>query len=309
MFVGIDISKAWLDSAHLDGSGRQTHLKRYSNTSEGAAKLVEQLKGVQLVVCEATGGYEQTLVDALLKAGIPVSVVNPKRVRDFARSAGKLAKTDRIDAQLLARYAQVFESKLPRAVLHPYSELKQLHALRQDILDSLTQAKNRLNRAATSTKALLQETVIHFQKQLKTVNTAIAAQLKAHPHVQVLSSVTGVGPILNTALLGGLPELGHLSGKEIAALVGLAPFNCDSGQMRGRRKVFGGRENIRNTLYMATFSAKKHNPVIQKYFDALIARGKPFKVAMVASMRKFIVILNAKMRDHLAGKPVNPIHS
>jgi transposase len=284
-------------------------LKRYSNTPEGISKLIEQLKGTRLVVCEATGGYEQTLVDALLKAEIAVSVVNPKRVRDFARSAGKLAKTDCIDAQILASYAQVFESKLPRAVMHPCSELKQLHALRQDILDSLTQAKNRLNKATNSTKTLLRETVAHFQKQLKTVNTAIFAQLKAHPHSQVLSQVTGVGPVLNTALLGGLPELGHLSGKEIAALVGLAPFNCDSGQMRGRRKVFGGRQSIRNTLYMATFSAKKHHPVIQSYFDALIARGKPFKVAMVACMRKFIVILNAKMRDHLAGKISQTSHS
>jgi transposase len=309
MFVGIDVSKAWLDSAQLTTNGQHTQLKRCGNRPEGVTKLIEQLKDARLVVCEATGGYEQILVDALLKAGIAVSVVNPKRVRDFARSAGKLAKTDRIDAEILASYARVFENKLPRAVLHEYPELKQLHAVRQDIIDSLTQAKNRLNQAMDSTKALLQETVTHFQKQLKTVNASIATQLKAHPHAHVLSPITGVGPILNTALLATLPELGYLNGKEIAALVGLAPFNCDSGQMRGKRRVWGGRQRLRNTLYMATFSAKKHHPVIQSYFDALIARGKPFKVAMVACMRKFIVILNAKMRDHLAGKISQTSHS
>lgn len=307
MFVGIDISKASLDVALLQQTTEFTE-KHCPNTVRSALKLATELTNSQLVVIEATGGYEQTIVKALLKKGIPVSVVNPKRIRDFAKSAGKLAKTDQVDARILAQYASVFEHKLRRTSAHDNPDLKSLCALRQDILQNLTQTKNRLRLATSGIKNLLQETVRHFQTQLETVDAQMESLLEQCPYSHVLSDVKGVGMVLTATLIAELPELGRINAKEVAALVGVAPFNCDSGTFRGRRRVWGGRQSVRKVLYMAAFSAKRFNPAIKTYYEHLIARGKPFKVVMTACMRKLLVILNAKMRDYYNPKQSEEPH-
>jgi transposase len=248
MFVGIDVSKAWLDIAQWEDGRVLSRIDRQENSIKSAEKLAKTLRKVQLVVMEATGGYEQIMVEALLQKGLPVSVVNPKRVRDFAKSTGQLAKTDRVDACILAEYAALFNGRLRRQSVQKAPELKSLCALRQDVVQAITQTKNRLSKSPQGIETLLNETLIHFKVQLKTIDQQIAEILKEYPQTQVLLGVKGIGPAVASILIAELPELGHLNSKEVAALVGVAPFNCDSGQFRGRRSVWGGRKTVRNAL-------------------------------------------------------------
>jgi transposase len=305
IFVGIDVSKRFLDMA-VRPSG--THW-RIGNTAEEIAPLVAQLGelGPTLIVLEATGGYEMAIAEALAVARLPVAVVNPRQVRDFARSLGKLAKTDRIDAAVLARFAEAVHPE-PRAL--PDEQSQQLQALlvrRRQLIEMLVAEKNRLELAHPQVKARLAEHITWLEDELDTLDQDLHEHLRASPvwreKDDLLQSFKGVGPVMATTCLADLPELGLLNRKQIAALVGVAPFNCDSGKMHGKRAIWGGRACVRNVLYMATLSATRHNPVIRAHYQHLLAAGKQKKVALIACMRKVLTILNAMLRT---GKPWQP---
>jgi transposase len=304
-FVGIDVSKEWLD-VHCLVSGQEF---RVSNQAVDIQPLAARLEGATRVLLEATGGYEQEAVEILRQAGLNVRVANPKRVRDFARSTGKLAKTDKLDALVLAEFCA--QQKDNRQEYPGHALLKAWQSHRQDVMKTITMQKNRLAQAKKSPVAESIRCILDCLKaELKTIEARIKeileqeASLKAQK--KVLESVTGVGFVLSSTLLSHLPELGHLDGKAIASLVGVAPFNCDSGHFRGKRRIWGGRDSVRHTLYMAAFVARRYNPEIKAFYDRLIAAGKPFKVAMIACARKLLVILNAKMRDHFRDISTQP---
>lgn len=245
---------------------------------------------------------------AALAAGqLPVAVINPRQARDFAKSLGKLAKTDRIDAAILARFAEAIR---PEPRLLPDEQTQQLQALlarRRQLIDMLIAEKNRLYLAHRRVKPRLQEHITWLEQELEELDKDLQDQIKASPlwreKENLLRSVPGVGPVTATTLLAELGELGQLNRKEIAALVGVAPFNCDSGKMHGRRAIWGGRASVRTTLYMATLSAIRFNPIIRAHFEHLQKEGKVFKVALVACMRKLLTILNAMVCSGVAWKP------
>jgi transposase len=298
IFVGIDVSKAWLDIAVHE----QDTYWRASNDDQGIADLVEKLKELSpaLVLLEATGGFEMLLVAELAEAGLPVVVTNPRRVRAFASSTGRLAKTDKLDARLLAHFAAAVRPPV-RAL--PNEEEQQLTGLltrRRQIVDMLTVEKNRLHTIRPALKNDIEEHLTWLQEKLSKLDEEIHQFIQSTPVWKekdaLLRSVPGVGKITSGTLLAMLPELGKLNRQQVAALVGVAPVNKDSGRKQGRRRTYGGRADVRSVLYMAALSAKKHNPVIRKFYDRLIKQGKEKKVALTACMRKLIVILNAMMR-------------
>jgi len=297
-FVGIDVSKEWLD-VHCLPSGREWRVK---NEAVDIEPLAAKLKQAERVLVEATGGYERVVTETLRQYGIEMWVVNPKRVRDFARSTGKLAKTDQLDAQVLAAFCATMTPKTQK--FDTCLELKALQAHRQDLVKLMTMQKNRLqqNRAGQIRESI-QRLLGALKVELQAVEEQIKGVIQASPQLQskaqVLESVKGVGFVLSSTLLAQLPELGYLDGKEIAALVGVAPFNCDSGLYRGKRRIWGGRQDVRHMLYLGAFIARRYDPHMKAFYERLRAAGKPFKVAMVACMRKLLVILNAKVRDHL----------
>lgn len=304
-FIGIDVSKA-----HLDIAVRPTdEAWQEHNNALGIGTLVEKLITLQpiLIVLEATGGYETPVACALGVAGLPVAVINPRQARDFAKSLGRLAKTDRIDALMLARFA---ESVRPEVRAMPDEQTIQLQALlvrRRQLIEMLVAEKNRLHTTHPSVRPHLQEHIVWLKKELDDIDRDLQSQLRQSPIWQekedLLRSVPGVGPITSTTLLAELSELGHLNRKQIAALVGVAPFNCDSGKMHGKRAIWGGRACVRNTLYMATLSATRFNPIIRAHFLHLKNQGKPAKVALVACMRKLLTILNAMIHSMKSWQP------
>lgn len=292
-FIGIDVSKDWLD-VYEERSG----FVRLANTSTGIATLCERMGEPVLVVVEATGGYERNLVNALLAKAIPVHVANPKRVRDFARSEGLLAKTDCLDARVLSLYAKEKQARL-RLTSQPCDvRLQNLVSLRQDLVDTRSGYKNRLKQASVDIEPIIAKTLNYLTDQIDALDAQIAELSQQKPQAQVLAEVKGVGKCLTAVLLAYLPELGHISNREVAALCGVAPFNCDSGKMRGRRKIWGGRQSIRTVLYMAANAARRFDPEMKTFFDRMIEKGKPYKVALTACMRKLLVRLNAKLRDY-----------
>lgn len=302
--IGIDVSKTTLDWFH-SGSGET---RQFPNTRQGFTKLLKGLGPDNIVILEATGGYERGIVKALHQAKIPLAVVNPKRVRDFAKSLGKLAKTDCLDARVLAQFGTAVSVRLQEAPTPEVEQLNRLNAYRQDLKLSWVQYRNRLQQADEPwVRESLQQVLNGLKEQLKATDKQSAKVIQSasalKEKAQLLLSVAGVGEVLTAMLLGNLPELGHLSGKEVSALVGVAPFNCDSGQLRGQRKIWGGRKEIRNVLFMAANRARIHDPEMNTYYEQLRARGKAFKVALVACMRKLLVRLNAKMRDFLLENP------
>jgi len=299
LFVGIDVSKAHLDYAFYE---EQTS-HRVDNDEAGIARLVAILKErqVALVVVEATGGLEMPVVGALLQAKVPAAIANPARVRSFAKGLGKLAKTDAIDSQILAHYAQ---SARPRVHELPDEQAQALSAVlvrRRQLIEMLTMERNRLLSVHKSQRTRLQAHIDWLQQELDQFNQDLDQLVRNTPSWKAkddqLRSAPGVGPVLSTTLLAEVPELGQLNRKEIAAVVGVAPFNKDSGKMRGRRMIQGGREHVRTVLYMATLSAIRFNSVIQTFYQRLKQAGKPFKVAVVACMRKFLTILNAMIKN------------
>lgn len=305
-YVGIDVAKDHLDVALRPAEDAWT----VANDPDGLETLIRRLKPAEprLVVLEATGGYEAPVAAALSTAGIPVAVVNPRQVRDFAKATGQLAKTDRIDAATLALFAERVRPE-PRPLPDPVGEeLRALVARRRQLLEMLGAEQNRLRHAtAPSVEKGLQQHVRWLKRQLEDVDDDLQRVVQDSPlwrgKDDLLQSVPGIGPVTSRTLLAELPELGRLNRREIAALVGVAPLNRDSGRWRGRRFVWGGRAAVRNPLYMAALTASRHNPVIRAFYERLVDRGKPHKVALTACMRKLIVILNAMAKTQ---QPWNP---
>jgi transposase len=304
LFVGIDVSKAELEVAW----GPQGELETFANAPQGLRDLmaVLQRRSPTLVVLEATGGYETAAVIALA-AGIDVAVVNPRWVRDFAKATGQLAKTDRLDAQMLARYAQAMRPQ-PRALPDALTrELQALVTRRHQLVQMLAAEKNRLGTAPANIRRQIQAHVKWLRKQIARLDDELDQCVRSNPlwqeQEQLLRSVKGVAPVVARCLLAELPELGMLDHKQIAALVGVAPLNCDSGKHQGRRRIWGGRKRVRAMLYMAVLSAVRHNLVIRPFYERLLAAGKLPKVALTACMRKLLVILNAILRTGVPWQP------
>ena len=304
--IGIDVSKDRLDVAvEPGGEAWQT-----TNDLPGIAGLVERLLALQptTVILEATGGYELPLTGALLAACLPVVVVNPRQVRDFARATGQLAKTDAIDARVLARFGGAVRHELRPLPDEATQELAALVARRRQLVEMLTAEKNRLRLAARAVRRDIQQHIRWLERRLSDLDGDLAQQVRSSPSWRerddLLQSVPGIGPVSSVTFLAQLPELGRLNRKEIAALVGVAPLNRDSGTLRGRRTIWGGRAHVRATLYMATLTATRHNPVIRSFYTRLLAAGKPKKVALVACMRRLLTVLNAISRDRAIWQPL-----
>jgi transposase len=306
LFIGIDVSGDTLEIGTTD----KERTWQVKNTSEGIGSLVVQLVQLapRLVVLEATGGYEFDAAFAIQAAGLDVAIVNPRQARDFARAIGALAKTDSIDAKALAQFAKLIDQhpQRPRFVKPLAGEQQQhlqaLVARRRQILGVLIAERQRAHVAHGAVLAGLKRSIDFFKRELSAIEKEIAEHVAAyHAHqAALLSSMRGIGETTVGALLGGLPELGHLSRRAVAALVGVAPLNRDSGLIRGQRSAWGGRADVRKALYMAALATVKHNPMIRAYYMSLVARGKRKKVALVAVMHKVLTILNAIAKS---GKP------
>lgn len=298
-FVGIDVSKDRLD-VHVRPSGRAFAVKRDGN---GLEQLVDGLRNLAPVsiVLEATGGFEIVVAAALAGAALPLAVVNPRQIRDFARATGRLAKTDALDAQVIALFAERIRPE-PRPIANADSQtLAELVARRRQVVEMIGMETNRLHQARSPrVQRMLKATLKTLKAQLAELDRDIDDTIKRSPVWRaaddLLTSVPGVGDVTAHTLIADLPELGQLDRRSIAALVGVAPVNRDSGQMRGRRTIAGGRVDVRNALYMATLSATRWNPVISQHYRSLVERGRPKKIALVACMRRLLGILNAIIR-------------
>ena len=299
-FVGIDVSKDWLD-VHLLNSQA---CERLENCAEGQRRLIERLAAlrVERIVLEATGGYERLVVTALMVAGLPVVVVNPRQVRDFAKALGKLAKTDRIDAEVLARFAVAVRPALRPLPDESEQKLRETLARRSQLMGMRTMELNRLQQAhASQVRRDVQAVVSFLDKRLRAIDKELDELIKGSPiwqkKVELLKTVPGIGEQTARTLIADLSELGSCSRQQIAALVGVAPLNRDSGTLRGRRMTWGGRRAVRQALYMATLVASRFNPVIRSHYERLRQAGKKAKVALVACMRKLLTTLNAMLRE------------
>ena len=299
-FIGIDVAKAQVDIAV-----RPTGETWTSPTDEaGLAALVQRLQPLRptLIVLEATGGWEVPVAGALAAAGLPVAVVNPRQVRAFAKATGRLAKTDRLDAQVLAQFAEAVRPTprpLPDATAQ---ELSAVLARRRQLIEMLTAEKNRLGRALARVQPDIRAHIAWLEKRLARADDELVTLIQTSPlwreHDDLLRSMPGVGPVLATTWLAELPELGTLSRRQIAALAGVAPLNRDSGTLRGHRRIWGGRATVRIALYMGALVGTRCNPVLKAFYHRLLAAGKAKKVALVACMRKLLTILNAMLKQH-----------
>ena len=298
-FVGIDVSKNRLD-VHVRPSGRSFTVTR---DDKGLGQLAIDLTALSpaLIVLEATGGFELTVAAALGGAGLPLAVVNPRQIRDFARATGQLAKTDALDARIIALFAERIRPEA-RPIADADSQiLAELVARRRQVVEMIGMESNRLRQARhTRVQHTIRLILTTLEAQLAALDRDIDDAVRGSPIWRaaddLLTSVPGIGAVTSRTLIADLPELGHIDRRRIAALVGVAPINRDSGQMRGRRTIAGGRSEVRNTLYMATLSASRWNPVISRHYKALIERGLKKKVALVACMRRLLGILNAILR-------------
>ena len=298
-YVGIDVSKDRLDVAVV----RAKQTVQVDNTQKGINELVVWMQELEpeLIVVEATGGYQRAVVEALFCAGLSVAVVNPVRVRQFARACGLLAKTDKLDAQVLAEFGRRVQ---PRCYAGKSEAEKQLSALlvrRKQLEEMLKAEQNRLRTISPSLRTSVERMIAYLKEEKKLLDEHIqqflAEQATWQEQTQILGSAPGVGKVTTATLLAELPELGKMDRKKIAALVGVAPMNYDSGRKRGYRKTKGGRTNVRSVLYMSTLVATRYNPIIRAHYQHLLKRGKEKKVALTACMRKFLTILNAMLRD------------
>jgi transposase len=307
LFAGVDVSKDRLDvclrRSEPEGCEEEEEEAFVATYDDGGvdALISRLLEGpTVLVVLEATGGFERTVVRALAAAGLAVAVVNPRQVRDFARATGTLAKTDRIDASILARFA---EAVRPAPKPLPDREIRALQAMvarRRQLLGMLAAENNRLSSAAKPVAKRIKAHIGWLEKEFsrteRDLEAAIESSTVLGENEELLRSVPGVGPVLARTLLAGVPELGTLTHKRLAALVGVAPLNRDSGTLRGHRSVWGGRADVRAALYMGALVAARRNPVVREFYERLLAAGKPKKVALVACMRKLLSILNAILK-------------
>jgi transposase len=303
--VGIDVAKARVDCAAL---GADLSMRQFANDIDGHSALAALLQplNVNLVVMEATGGYESALACALQAAGLAVAVVNPKQAHDFAKAIGRLAKTDRLDAEALAEFAATLARRpdLGRFILPlPDPQQRELAALvtrRRQLVTMLGSERLRLQLATPKVRPSIEALIAVIQAQLDDLEAQMRTHVREHfaELDTLLRSARGIGPIASATLIATLPELGHLNRRQISALVGVAPMANDSGNTRGRRRVAGGRFELRRVLYMATLTATSHNPTIRTFYRRLVNAGKPHKLALVASMRKLLIILNAMIRTH-----------
>jgi transposase len=298
-FVGVDVSKRWLDvQVHEDGQGWKV-----GNDPDGFAKLITSMKklGPRLIVFEATGGYERHCVKALSEAGLVVAVVNPTRVRRFAEAIGILAKTDKIDARVIAHFASVVKPLAKSPQTPQEEQLAAYVERRRQLQVQLTAEKNRLSTSPEMMRADIEEHIAWISEHVKKldiqIQTCIAQKTEWKERAEIIDSVPGVGPVTASTLVAEMPELGRLNRQQVAALAGVAPFNKDSGPRRGKRKTSGGREGIRRTLFMAALSAASCNPIIRPFYESLLKRGKEKKVALTACMRKMLVIINVMVRE------------
>lgn len=304
-YIGIDISKSSLDVATW---GKETH-KQYCNDHEGIRDLVTKMKEQEpnLVVVEASGGLEQPIVSELFMEGLPVAIVNPTRVRNFARSTGQLAKTDKLDARIIAHFAQAVRPQVRPLRTMEEERLKALVTRRRQVIQMITAEKNRTTTSHPTTRDLIQNHIAWLKEELKILDTDIVEFIENNTEwkekAELLQSVPGVGPVTAATLLAELPELGNRNRKQIACLVGVAPMNRDSGKMRGKRRVYGGRASVRRALYMAALVATKVNPIIASFYERLLASGKEKKVALTACMRKLLVILNSMIHNRQTWSP------
>jgi transposase len=303
-FVGIDVSKLTLDFDCLPVSASL----QFANDSVGVAALVTLLQGsgVERIVIEATGGYETAAVSALAAAGLPVVVVNPKQVRDFAKAKGHFAKTDKLDAKVLALFGERMKPPLRTLADEAQRALADVLNRRLQLVTMRAQEKGRLASVPAVARKDIEQHIAWLDKRIAKLETDLRDRLKKSPvwchKAELLDSVPGVGDVTTFSLLADLPELGTLNRQEISALVGLAPYPDDSGKRQGQRYIRGGRAEIRCVLYMATLSATKYNPPIKAMFERLTKAGKPFKLAMTACMRKLLTILNAMLKKDEAWK-------
>jgi transposase len=305
VFIGVDVSKERLDVA-VAPSGESMSI---TNSEDGIALLADFLKpkNPELVLFEATGGWEMNAVNHLAAQRLPLVILNPRQVRDFAKATGQLAKTDAIDARILARFGQAVRPEV--RPLKP-EELRKLDALitrRRQIVGMITAEQNRWGSAPEWIRPDIEELIEILQKRLGAINRTLNKLIRKSPlwreKDKILQSFPGVGPVTASSLIAELPELGSLKRRQIAALVGLAPLNCDSGVYTGKRKIWGGRAALRSTLYMCALTASRHNPVIRPFYQKLLRAGKPSKVALTACMRRILVILNAMMRSGSCWQP------
>lgn len=302
--VGIDVAKAHVDVFVL---GAEFRPQRFDNDAEGQSQLATALAQmeVSLVVMEATGGYEAALACALQAAGLPVAVVNPKQARDFAKAMGKLAKTDRIDARMLAEFADVLSRRDDLAnLIRPLTDENQrdlagLVTRRRQLLAMMQSERQRMQLAVPKVRPSIEAMIMAIKAQIDEVEGEMVSHVKTHfgKLDALLRSTKGIGPVASATLIAELPELGHLNRREIAALVGVAPIANDSGSTKGKRRIQGGRFEIRRTLYMAALTAARHNPAIKTFYERLIETGKLPKVALVACMRKLLTTLNAMVKS------------
>lgn len=303
--VGIDVSKAWLDVLVLPSG----EVWRTRNLPEEMGILIHKLEGLhpERIVIEATGGYEHLAVAQLYMAGLPVCRVNPRRVRYFARSMGQLAKTDKIDAKILARFGELVKPTLTRLPSQQEQLLGSLLTRREQLSIMLVAERNRLETAPVRVRLSLKEHIAWLKKQIQELEKEIDAFVDSHPDLkekdELLQEVEGVGKQTAAKLMADVPELGRCDRKQIAALIGIAPINHDSGYKTGQRSISGGRPDVRRVLYMATLAATRFNPVIKIFYQRLLKAGKKKKVALVACMRKLLTILNAILRDRVHWNP------
>lgn len=304
LHVGVDVSKDYLDVAHSDGV-----VLRMANDEKGCRQLSEQLHSQQpkLVVLEASGGLERALAVELAARGLPVRIVNPRWVRHFAKATGLLAKTDRIDAQALVRFGQAMKLEPRAPVDEGQRALQALMTRRRQLLEMLGMEKNRLPTAHPAVRGQVRRTIRYLESQLASTDQDTDEALKScgiwREKVELLESVPGIGRVISLSLLATLPELGQLNRRQISALAGVAPFNRDSGQWRGRRSIYGGRALPRAALYMAALVGARHNPVLRSFYQRLRQKGKPGKVALVACMRKLLCMVNVMIRTRTPWKP------
>jgi len=299
VYVGIDVSKERLDIA-VRPTGESWHVP---NDEQGIDELVDRLRAAapSLVVLEASGGYERPVVAALAAAQLPVVVVNPRQAREFARATGQLAKTDSLDAQALSHFAEAVRPEVRSVPDEQAQELSAILSRRRQVVGMLVAEKNRVQTAVSPVRERIEAHIAFLQAELSDLDGELERAIRNssvwREQDRLLRSVPGVGPVLSRTLLAELPQLGKLSHKQLAALVGVAPLNRDSGKLRGKRSVWGGRGRIRAVLYMGTIAATRFNPAIRDFYQRLLAKGKPKKVAITACMRKLLTILNSMLRN------------
>lgn len=304
-WVGIDVCQKYLD-VYVRPVAK---LFQVTNDEIGINSLVQTLSNIQpeLIVLEATGGMEIDVTIKLTQAGLAVAAINPRQARDFAKATGQLAKTDAIDARVLAHFADAIRPEVRQISDESSRQLEDLVARRRQLSNMITAEKNRRRGKTNSVKASIDEHIEWLEEKLKEIESQIKSAIEINPNwkkkMELLTSVPGVGEVVAVTLISSLPELGTISHKSISYLVGVAPLNRDSGKFRGKRKIWGGRAKIRCVLYMATLVAVRFNPIIKAFYERLVNKGKLKKIALTACMHKLLIILNAMMKNNSSWKP------